>query len=149
MASIEKDLKRTFPDSKHKLVVNLTHTSNWIKNRYTEFLKSYDISTQQMNILRISRAEGDWSPMNTVKELMIEKAPNATRIADKLVTKGLIERSRSQEDRRVVFIKITQKGLDLLKEFDIAHEKSLFRFTDNITDKEAELVSNILDRLRE
>jgi len=149
MASIEKDLNRTFPDNKHKLVVNLTHTSNWIKNRYTEFLKSYGISTQQMNILRISRGKGDWLPMNTVKELMIEKAPNATRIADKLVTKGLIERSRSEEDRRVVYIKITQKGLDMLKEFDIAHEKSLFRFTDNITDEEAKLVSDILDKLRE
>ncbi|HAS41074.1 MAG TPA: MarR family transcriptional regulator [Microscillaceae bacterium] len=149
MASIEKDLNRTFPDNKHKLVVNLTHTSNWIKNRYTEFLKSYGISTQQMNILRISRNKGDWLPMNTVKELMIEKAPNATRIADKLVTKGLIERSRSEEDRRVVYIKITKKGLDMLKEFDIAHEKSLFRFTDNITDKEAKLVSDILDKLRE
>ena len=149
MASIEKDLKRTFPDNKHKLVVNLTHTSNWIKNRYTEFLKSYGISTQQMNILRVSRAKGDWLPMSTVKELMIEKAPNTTRIADKLVTKGLIERFRSKEDRRVVYIKITQKGLDILEEFDIEHEKSLFRFTDNITDEEAELVSNILDRLRD
>lgn len=148
MKSLEEVLGTTFPNEKRKLIMNLGYTMSWIRSRYTEFLKPYGISTQQLNIMRISRGAGDWLPMSTIKERMVEKAPNATRIADKLVAKELIERRRCEDDRRVVFVKVTQKGLDLLADFDIENDKVGFRFTDNITDEEAKLVSSILDKLR-
>ena len=115
MTSIDQVLKSKFTDDKHRFAVNLVYTASWFKNLYTDFLKSYDLSSPQFNILRILRGNGDWLPMTTVKERMVENSPNATRLADKLVDKKLIERERSASDRRVVFVKITATGLALLK----------------------------------
>jgi DNA-binding MarR family transcriptional regulator len=76
---------------------------------------------------------------------MIERAPNATRLMDKLCDKKLIERVRSDHDRRVVYISISKKGLALLKSIDTAIN---FDFLENLTEEEAKQLSNLLDKIR-
>ena len=98
------EVKTKFANERHRFVTNLVYTSGWIKNLFTEDLKPFNISSQQFNILRILRGADDWIAMSHVKKLMIEKAPNATRLADKLLNKSLIERKRSNADRRVVYV---------------------------------------------
>jgi len=80
-----------------------------------------------------------------VKDRMIERAPNATRLMDKLCDKNLIERERCEHDRRVVYVKINSKGLALLTTIDQNNHMSLF---DKLTDKEAVVLSDLLDKLR-
>jgi DNA-binding MarR family transcriptional regulator len=125
------------------------YTANWLKNLHGGDLKKFDITIQQYNILRILRGGKDWMAMNDVKSRMIEKSPNATRLADKLIKLEFIERKRCDVDRRVVYVKITAKGKKLLKTID--DEKTLFPMADfhkNLTKKEAKELSTLLDKLR-
>ena len=83
--------------------------------------------------------------MQIVKDRMIERAPNATRLMDKLCDKKLIKRARCEQDRRVVYVKITDEGLDLLTNIDNSNSLS---FLENITEQEAIVLSNLLDKMR-
>ena len=145
MGNISKDINSTFPNNKVKAMLNIIYTANWINSEQNAFFKPHGISPQQYNILRILR--GAKRPLNvqTIKERMIERAPNATRLMDKLCAKELIERLPCPEDRRVVHISITRKGLDLLE--NIGKVSSLNAFS-KLTEKEAEQLSNLLDQLR-
>lgn len=148
MASIDKEINSKFKDDKHRFVANLVYTSGWIKNLFSDSLKPFGISPQQYNILRILRGANDWLSMNVVKERMIEKSPNATRLADKLIDKKLIERQRCESDRRVVFVKITDKGLRLLETIDEQKNDGYDNFIKGITPEEAIQFSKILDKMR-
>ena len=83
--------------------------------------------------------------MQIVKDRMIERAPNATRLMDKLCDKTLIERARCEHDRRVVYVKITKAGLDVLTTIDNNNNIS---FLENISEEEAVVLSNLLDKIR-
>ncbi|MCG8331380.1 MAG: MarR family transcriptional regulator [Chitinophagales bacterium] len=148
MTRIEDAMKTKFADERVRFLANLVFTSNWIKNQFNCFIEPFGLSMQQFNILRILRGAGDWVNMNDVKERMVEKSPNATRLCDKLVAKGLIERQRCEADRRVVHLKISDQGLQLLKEIDDKDDGSHKDFLANVTVEEARIVSDILDKLR-
>ena len=76
---------------------------------------------------------------------MIERSPNATRLMDKLCDKNLIKRERCEQDRRVVYAKITNQGLELLKNIDDSRTVS---FLGNLTEEEAATLSDLLDKIR-
>lgn len=130
-------------------IAEIGRISAWITNRYTVFLKPYGISPQQFNILRVLRTEGDWLPMHTINELLINKSPNITRLVDKLLSKELVERNRSEKDRRIVYAKITEKGVSLLALLDEKHEGELSDYMNNFTVEEAVMMRDILQRIRE
>lgn len=148
MATIDQEIKTEFQNEQHRFIANLMFTSNWFQNLFNDFLKPFDISSQQFNVLRILRGAKDWVTMNEIKSLMIEKAPNATRLSDKLLAKGLVERKRSEEDRRIVYLSITQKGLDLLTKIDEQQENKMYEAMGKVTEEEAKLISGVLDRIR-
>ena len=145
MGNISKDIKSKFVNDKVKALINIKYTSNWLNSKENEFFKPYGISPQQFNILRILRGAKDRIKVQIVKDRMIERAPNATRLMDKLCDKNLIERERCEHDRRVVYVKITKEGLDLLITID---DNKNLAFLDNITDEEAVVLSNLLDKIR-
>ncbi len=148
MASIDEEIKNQFPNNKIRLIANVMFTANWMNGLFTEQLRPFDLSMQQFNILRILRGAGDWIAMTEVKNRMVEKSPNATRMVDKLINKQLVERQRSDSDRRVVYIRLTKKGALLLEEID-QQDNEAIRFIEHITDEEAGQVSEILDKLRQ
>ncbi|HRF82668.1 MAG TPA: MarR family transcriptional regulator [Flavobacteriales bacterium] len=113
-----------------------------------ELFKPYGISPQQYNILRILRGAKDRMNMHCVKERMIDRAPNATRLTDKLITKGLVERERCEDDRRVVYVRISQKGLAMLDEIDRANRPSEKNGLDRLTEAEALELNRLLDAWR-
>ncbi len=110
-----------------------------------EFFKPYGISPQQFNILRILRGAGEETKVQTIKDRMIERAPNATRLMDKLCDKKLIKRVRCEHDRRVVYIDITDQGLKLLSKID---GNMKVDFIESLTEKEASQLSDLLDKIR-
>ena len=148
MAKIDEEVKTRFANERHRFVVNLVYTAGWIRNLSTEYLKPFGISSQQFNILRILRGANAWVAMNDVKDLMIEKAPNATRLADKLLDKNLIERKRSSSDRRVVSVHITKNGLEMLKEIDENESEIKVAMNERISDADAKQMSGVLDKFR-
>lgn len=148
MATIDEEIKMKFTSEKQRFLVNMVYTATWMNNSFVDFLKPFDVSVQQFNILRILRGAKGWLPMSDIKDRMIDKSPNATRLADKLLTKKYVRRKRSETDRRVVFLHITEEGLNLLAEVDkqdnYIHSEALKR----ITEEEARMVSAIFDRFR-
>lgn len=145
MGDISKDIKSTFPNEHVKALINIKYTAHWLDNIGNEFMKPFKISIQQYNILRILRGAGKAVTVKTVKDRMIQKSPNSTRLMDKLCDKGLIIRTRCESDRRVVFVEISEKGLEILKKIDIN------KFDDNmknISEEEAKTLNEILDKLR-
>ncbi len=147
MAKIDIEVKTKFKNNKHRFIANLVFTSNWFRNLVVEYLRPYGISFQQFNILRILKGANDWLTMNDIKTLMVEKSPNTTRLADKLTDKGLVDRKRSDSDRRVVYLRITKKGQELLTTID-NNPGNYMEFMSRITDKEAKYVSDIFDKMR-
>jgi DNA-binding MarR family transcriptional regulator len=145
MGDISKDINSSFPNNKVKALLNIIYTSNWIKRHQNTFFKPFGISPQQFNILRILRGAGEPLKVQTIKERMLERAPNATRLMDKLCAKNLIERIPCPTDRRVVHIAITDEGLKLL---DDISKKMNFDLLENLNEKEAGILSDLLDKIR-
>lgn len=145
MGDISKDINSTFKNNKIKALINFKYTSNWLSSVENDFFKPYGISPQQYNILRILRGAKTKIKVQVVKDRMIERSPNATRLMDKLFDKNLIERERCEHDRRVVYVKITEEGLILLSTIDANRNIS---FLEKLTEEEAITLSDILDKIR-
>ncbi len=145
MGDISKDIQSKFANDKIKAIINIKYTANWINSHENEFFRPYGISPQQYNILRILRGAGEPIKVQLIKDRMIERAPNATRLMDKLCDKGYIERIRCDHDRRVVYISITEKGLTLLSDID---KNIKLDFLENLTTEEAKTLSKLLDKIR-
>lgn len=145
MGSIAKDINSKFPNNKVKALINVVYTANWIKSHQNEFFKHFGISPQQFNILRILKGAKEPLKVQVIKERMIERSPNATRLMDKLCAKELIERIPCPDDRRVVHIVITNKGLELLELISKEMNKDLL---ENLTEDEAGQLSDLLDKIR-
>ncbi|WP_456423183.1 MarR family winged helix-turn-helix transcriptional regulator, partial [Lutibacter sp.] len=107
MGNIAKDINSTFPNERVKALINIKYTANWLDTIGNELLKPFKISVQQYNILRILRGAEEAITVNSIRKRMIQKSPNATRLMDKLCTKKLIERTRCENDRRIVYVKIS------------------------------------------
>lgn len=145
MGDIGKDIKSTFANDKVKALINIIYTAGWINSQQNEFFKPYGISPQQFNILRILKGAGKPLKVQVIKERMIERSPNATRLMDKLSAKELIERIPCPEDRRVVHISITKGGLKLLQDISKNLKTDLL---ENLSLKEAKQLSDLLDKIR-
>ena len=145
MAEFEKEINSTFENERIKALLNIKYTAGWLDQMGTEVFKPHKISEQQYNILRILRGAGESITVNEVKERMIQKSPNATRLMDKLCDKKLIERERCENDRRVVFIKITRKGMALLEKIKL---KGLHDLINVLSEGEAKTLNTLLDKIR-
>ena len=145
MGDIGKDIKSKFANDKVKALINIIYTAGWINSQQNEFFKPYGISPQQFNILRILKGAGEPLKVQMIKERMIERSPNATRLMDKLCAKYFIERIPCPDDRRVVHINITKEGLKLL---DTISKNFKDDILENLTLKEAKQLSDLLDKIR-
>ena len=129
-------------------MINLLFTYGWAIEKIKNFLSQEDITHQQYNILRILRGSHP-KPLSTlqIRERMLDKMSDTSRIVDRLVLKELVEKRICLKDKRLVDVTITEKGLDLLKRLDGAAEE-MDAVMNNITEKEAEELNSLLDRLR-
>jgi MarR family 2-MHQ and catechol resistance regulon transcriptional repressor len=144
---IDEALQTKFKSPQQKAIINIRFTSNFLGNIQQNKMNQYDLSMPQFNILRILRGAGEAINVNTVKDRMVEKSPNTTRLMDKLIDKGLIERTRCEDDRRVVFVKISENGLSVLSEIDKNTDINLL-INAGLTDEEANTLSDLLDKTR-
>ncbi len=147
---IEKAIRqKKFKDPYERVLVNLLYTSSRLEYKQTCVFKNFGLSMQQYNILRILKGRfPEPITVNMLIERMIDKSSNASRIVEKLRTKGFLERKICPEDRRRVDIFITDKGAEVLAEATAA----LYRMHDdwrNLTDEEADTLNALLTKLRE
>lgn len=130
-----------------RTIIHLSLVTNKINERMAASLKPFDISIQQFNVLRILRGQkGKPANLSTINERMVTKMSNTTRLVDKLMAKGLVERSICAQNRRKVEIVITQKGLEQLADID----GILFDLEENLvrqfTENDLMVLNNLLDK---
>lgn len=149
MPRVEEELlqSRPFRSDKERLIVTIMRTHAWICEQLQHELEPYGITQQQYNVLRILR--GSAQPLSTcdIRRRMIDRASDTSRIVDRLVEKGLVEKTRDAHDRRRVEVRITQKGLALLETLDSVVRRFHQR-TAVLSSEERKLVTALLDRLR-
>lgn len=144
---IEEAINSKFNSVQQKAIVNIRYTSNWLGNIQNSFMSKFDLTMPQFNVLRILRGASGPLMMQTIKDRMVEKSPNSTRLLDKLDSKGFISRCNDAKDKRAVFVTITQLGLDILAKIDSDIKEEEF-FKTQLTDNEAEMLSFLLDKIR-
>ena len=147
--TIEEAIKQErFEDEFQKADINLFYTVNWMTHRFSSLIKEYDISQQQFNILRILRGQkGKPASLKLLTERMLDKMSNTSRLVEKMLTKGLLERKICPNNRRQVEITLTEKGLSLCNEVS---DKVNIQRKENvkITSEEAAELNRILDKIR-
>jgi len=137
-----------FEDNYHKVVINITYTYGWLSNAMRGQFEKYNLTQQQFNILRILRGQyPNPATVNLLKERMLDKMSDASRIVDRLVQKGLVSRCTNRRDRRAVDIRISDTGLEILSQMDI-EIKTQDLLKNNLSEEEAGLLSDLLDKLR-
>lgn len=129
-------------------MLNLVYTTNWITAKQGSFFKDSDITTQQYNVLRILRGQyPNPCSIKLIKERMLDRMSDASRIVDKLNTKKLLLRRECPNDRRSVDVIITDKGLELLQSLD--HVDDISKQTlKSLSTEEINLLNDLLDKLR-
>ena len=147
---IEEAIKQErFISEFQKAHLNILYTAAWLTYETTQMLKPFGITWQQFNVLRILR--GRRPKPATVKlltERMIDKMSNASRLVDKLVKKGLVERQSCESDRRQVDVFLTEKGLELVNSASAVIDSRLHGSNIPLTDEESTRLNEFLDRMR-
>ena len=139
-----------FTSEEHKLILNLIYTFNIFKENQKVFFKDYDITQQQYNVLRILRGRHP-EPYTTsqIRERMLDKMSDASRIVDRLVKKKLVTRRTKREDKRLVDVVISEKGIDLLARMDKPLEKYMKETLAGLSTREMDQLNMLLDKLRD
>ncbi len=145
MEGPEKNINSKLVKERIKAFLNIKYTAGWLDNHVNDILQPFNISEQQYNILRILRGAKEAITVKTVKERMIRKSPNVTRLMDKLCDKKWIDRTRCEDDRRVVFVKISNSGLKLLE--SIKFDEVDYQI-ESLTEEEAIDLNRLLDKIR-
>jgi DNA-binding MarR family transcriptional regulator len=141
-------VQKKFDSDYHKLAVNILYTSHWLTNLYSDALKPHNLTIQQFNILRILRGQHPKVVnLKLIKERMLDKMSDVSRLVERLREKGLVERKICPTDRRNIDICITNEGLNLLKELDKDIEKFNL-FLSNLSMDEIQSLNDTLDKLR-
>jgi len=146
---LEKEIfQKSFNNEYQKLAINILYTHGWLIDKLSKLIKKKNITLTQYNILRILRGQyPNYSSINLIKERMLDKTPDVSRLVDRLVEKKYIDRFKCKEDRRRINIIITKKGLRLLEKLDFVDDeiKNLFK---NANEKEIKSANKILDKIR-
>ena len=147
--SIEKDIQQqAFRNEYQKATVNIIFSSNWLQEKVKTFLDPEDITPQQYNILRILK--GSKKPMSTlqIRERMLDKMSDTSRIVERMQKKGLVNKEICPTDKRLVDVVISEDGIQLLAKLD-AHNEVLDNILDKLSVEEAKLLNYLLDKIRD
>ena len=141
-------LQKHFRNEYHKAAVNVIYSYNWLVDYQVNLFKPYGITMQQYNILRILRGQYPKpATIKLIKERMLDKMSDASRIVEKLRLKGLVERNICSNDRRNVDVCITEKGLELLSQID-KHDDETDAKLSTLNEEEIKQLNDLLDKLR-
>jgi DNA-binding MarR family transcriptional regulator len=146
---IEKDIQQQhFRSEYQKASVNIIYSANWLHERIKTLLDQDDITPQQYNILRILR--GSHQPLSTlqIRARMLDKMSDTSRIVERLLKKGLVEKKVCNADKRLVDVSISKKGLVLLEKLDTKNVE-IDQLLSRLTEDEAITLNQLLDKMRD
>jgi DNA-binding MarR family transcriptional regulator len=142
---IEDELKHNFSTSQQRASTNIIFTANWLLSNIAASLKPTGLSLQQLNVLSILNGQPEnTATVNLIKDRLIDRMPNVSRLLNKLMEKGLIKKKRCLTDQRVVYITLTKDGEKLrLMGREILNNNHI-----NLEEDEANLLNAFLEKIR-
>lgn len=146
--TIEKDINQTtFRSEYQKATINFIYTYNWVNEQMKFFFDEHEITSQQFNILRILR--GAAKPLSTlqIRQRMLDKMSDTSRIVDRLVKKNLVQKNVCESDKRLVDVTISEKGKKLLEQMD-KKEALMDNVLKNLDEADAKKLNFLLDKIR-
>lgn len=146
---IDDEIKGRFRNEYHRGIINLTYTLNQLNYQFLQLLKKHNVTQQQYNVLKVLRGFRSEAPVSIgfIKERMLDKNSDVSRIVDKLYERGLVTRCEKSTDRRQKDVDISDKGLELLAAMDEC-EKKVDTLLSNLTEDEVKQLNTLLDKIR-
>ena len=148
--SIEEEINGRFRNEYHKGFINLTYTVKMLSHEFHKSLKTHGLTEPQYNVLRILRGFRSQSPLSIgfIKQRMLDKDSDVSRIVDRLFEKGLLSRKENPDDRRQKSVEINTKGLELLDKMFICEQK-VDTLLKNLSMDEVKQLNYLVDKIRE
>lgn len=147
--SLENDIQqKSFRNEYQKAILNILYTQNYLVSRMNDVFKPFDITRQQYNVLRILRGQHPKpASINVIKDRMLEKMSDTSRIVERLRIKGLVQREGAKTDKRSAEISITDQGLELLQKMHTKVNELELEMS-ALSPDEARLLNTLLDKVR-
>ncbi|MCC9605718.1 MarR family transcriptional regulator [Blastopirellula sp. JC732] len=147
---LQEEIKKRepFASAEQEATLNLLRTSDQLQNRFGRLFRKYGLTSSQYNVLRILRGEGQPLPSLEIAERMIQVVPAITGLIDRLEKQELVERRRCNDDRRVVYVEITEKGSKLLTEMDQPVNEMHIQLMGHLSQAELKELSRLLEKAR-
>lgn len=147
--SIDKDINQSnFKTEYQKAIVNLIFTYNWTTEQLKQIFYEEGLTMQQFNIMRILR--GSQTALSTlqIRDRMLDKMSDTSRIVDRIIIKGFAKKTICKSDKRLVDVTITTRGLKLLEKMDKQEDKMAAIFA-KLSESEAKTLNKLLDKIRQ
>jgi len=146
--ALEQEIQQSsFASEQAKLIVNLIYSYNILKGRIMDELKDYGLTMQQFNVLRIVKGAGsEGVTTSEIRDRMLDKMSDASRMVDRLVAMELLEKNRYKEDRRLFHIELTEKGDDLIT--SLVRDSLIEQIAAGVSNKNAQQLNELLDDFR-
>ncbi|MBS4033094.1 MAG: MarR family transcriptional regulator [Ignavibacterium sp.] len=140
--------QKTFESPEQEAFLNIFVTANFLRMKNDEVLSRYGLTSPQYNVLRILRGKfPDGYPRCEIITRMMDQAPDVTRLIDRLIKEGYVERFNSSEDRRLSIAKITEKGIQLVNKLKPDIENLHQLISDNLNKDERKQLSILLEKI--
>lgn len=152
MTKLLVELKQTkpFESLEDEVFINIIRTAEVLNRKLAEFLKTFELTSSQFNVLRILRgAEPDGLICREIGERMIAFDPDVTKLLDRLEARDLIVRERQQKDRRVITVRISKEGIKLLKEIDQPILDFVSNLLGHLDEKKLRALNELTEEARE
>ena len=146
--NLEQEIKqKAFRSEQSKLIVNLIYTYNQLKSRIATALKDEGVTMQQYNVLRIVKGAGaEGITTSEIRERMLDKMSDASRMVDRLETMELLLKQRDRDDRRVIHVFLTEKGQRLV--FRLMEQETIDQLANGVKEESAQQLNELLDAFR-
>jgi DNA-binding MarR family transcriptional regulator len=147
---LQRELKKKHPfdSAEQEAILNLVRTNDQFQNRFGRLFREFALTSSQYNVLRILRGEGKPMPSLEIAERMIQVVPAMTGLIDRLEKQSLVARHRCTEDRRVIFVELTEKGAALLRQLDEPVTQLHHGLIGHLTHAELKELGRLLEKSR-
>jgi MarR family transcriptional regulator, 2-MHQ and catechol-resistance regulon repressor len=151
VSQLQRDIKKKqpFASPEQEAVLNILRTNDQYQNRFGRLFRQYGLTSSQYNVLRILRGEGKPMPCLEIGSRMIQVVPAMTGLIDRLEKLEFVRRERCTEDRRVIYIELTDKAATVLDEMDEPVGELEKGLIGHLTRKELKELSRLLEKARQ
>ncbi len=149
---LQEEIKqgKPFRSLQEEVFINILLTADTLTRKLSEMLKRSGLTPAQYNVLRILRGAGECGhACREIGDRMITKDPDVTRLLDRLEDRGLVSRARDERDRRVITVRVTRQGLDLLSELDSEVDSFDMKLFEHMSERQLTKLCELLEVARE